>query len=145
MSRDPIALDQPGVEQFIRSHPNPFDLLTVAETPSLLELGAGDLSFTGEIVDRYLPDLQKQGRELIVHCVDRLNPDSQLGGPLHPDAGLLRRLQRPGTGLQFHFWGNQDMFALDSGVHLLPRYVIATCQAPATPTFAYEPTRLSPA
>jgi len=32
---------------------------------------------------------------------------------------------------------------LDQAGKLLPRYTIATCWAPATPTFAYEPTRLS--
>ena len=59
-----------------------------------------------------------------------------------------RRLNglRSRTGLSFQFYGNQDMFDLgnlDQARKLAPRYTIATCWAPATPTFAYEPTRLS--
>ncbi|MBK9998521.1 MAG: hypothetical protein IPO99_15665 [Nitrospira sp.] len=40
------------------------------------------------------------------------------------------------------------MFALtplEQDHRLAERYLIVTCWAPATPTFAYEPTRLSPA
>ena len=36
-----------------------------------------------------------------------------------------------------------DLGNLDQAGKLAPRYTIATCWAPATPTFAYEPTRLS--
>jgi hypothetical protein len=36
-----------------------------------------------------------------------------------------------------------DLVNLDQAGKLAPRYTIATCWAPATPTFAYEPTRLS--
>jgi hypothetical protein len=36
-----------------------------------------------------------------------------------------------------------DLGGLDQAGKLAPRYTIATCWAPATPTFAYEPTRLS--
>jgi hypothetical protein len=36
-----------------------------------------------------------------------------------------------------------DLGSLDQAGKLAPRYTIATCWAPATPTFAYEPTRLS--
>jgi hypothetical protein len=36
-----------------------------------------------------------------------------------------------------------DLGNLDKAGKLAPRYTIATCWAPATPTFAYEPTRLS--
>jgi hypothetical protein len=36
-----------------------------------------------------------------------------------------------------------DLGHLDQTGKLAPRYTIATCWAPATPTFAYEPTRLS--
>jgi hypothetical protein len=56
-------------------------------------------------------------------------------------------LQRK-EGLSFSFFGDQDMFELgdlDKQELLAPRYTIATCWAPATPTFAYEPTRLSEA
>jgi hypothetical protein len=50
-------------------------------------------------------------------------------------------------GLQFRFWGDQDMFALDEPDHrcaLHPWYHLVTCWAPANPTFSYEPSRLSP-
>lgn len=49
-------------------------------------------------------------------------------------------------GCSFAFFGNQNMFdlrSLDAYGKLAPRYTIATCWAPATPTFAYEPARLS--
>ena len=36
-----------------------------------------------------------------------------------------------------------DLGQLDEAGHLAARYTLVTCWAPATPTFAYEPTRLS--
>jgi hypothetical protein len=112
---------------------------------SLLDLGSGDLSFATELVELYVARLQQRQRELILHSLDRLQPGSKLGGPLHPDRERLNGL-RSRTGLSFQFFGNQDMFdlgGLDQAGKLAPRYTIATCWAPATPTFAYEPTRLS--
>jgi hypothetical protein len=38
-----------------------------------------------------------------------------------------------------------DLHELDEAGHLAARYTLVTCWAPATPTFAYEPTRLSEA
>src|SRR4029078_2997243 len=70
---------------------------------------------------------------------------SKLGGPLHPERERLNGL-RSRTGLSFQFFGNRGMFdlgGLDQAGNLDSRYTIATCWAPATPTFAYEPTRLS--
>ena len=92
-----------------------------------------------------MASLQQRQRELILHALDRLQPGSKLGGPLHPERERLNGL-RSRTGLSFQFYGNQDMFDLDNldqAGKLAPRYTIATCWAPATPTFAYEPTRLS--
>ena len=89
--------------------------------------------------------LQQQQRELILHSLDRLQPGSKLGGPLHPERERLNGL-RSRTGLSFQFYGNQDMFGMGNlyqAGKLAPRYTITTCWAPATPTFAYEPTRLS--
>jgi hypothetical protein len=131
------------VETFVREHANPYDLLLDAEHPSLLDLGAGDLSFAEELAARYLPLLHDAGKRLTLHCVDRLQPGSQWGGPLHADPARLDRLQRT-EGLDFRFWGNQDMFDLGR-VRLLPTYTIVTCHAPPTPTCAFEPSRLSPA
>ena len=134
------------VEAFIQEHLNPFDLLLEQLPASMLDLGAGDLSFAEELVTLYEPQLAMHNRPLMLHCLDRLNPDSQLGGPLHAPPLRLTRL-RAKPGLQFRFYGDQDMFALDPlerDQRLATRYLIVTCWAPATPTFAYEPTRLSP-
>lgn len=133
------------VEQFARHHRNPFDLLLEADVASVLDLGAGDLSFAAELVDSYVPKIEPRGKELVLHCVDRLTPGSKLGGPLHPDMARLTQLRARG-GVQFRFYGNRDMFDLDQldrEGSLAPRYTMTTCWAPATPTFAYEPTRLS--
>jgi hypothetical protein len=59
----------------------------------------------------------------------------------------LARL-RANPYLQFRYVGDRDMFDLDEldRAHvLLPHYRIVTCWAPATPTFAYEPSRLGEA
>ena len=134
------------VEAFVKQNVSPYDLLLHVEKPSLLDLGAGDLSFEEEFLDHYLPSLQHSGKALALHAVDRLQPGSQLGGAYHADPKRLRRLTHdaPDT-LQFRFWGGVDMMELSTHPHLLARYTLLTCHAPATPTFAYEPTRLSPA
>lgn len=139
------SLQSEEIEVFALSHSNPFDLLLGADVASLLDLGTGDLSFATELVEQYVAPLQQQQRELILHGLDRLQPGSKLGGPLHPERERLNGL-RSRTGLSFQFYGNQDMFNLgnlDQAGKLAPRYAVASCWAPATPTFAYEPTRLS--
>lgn len=140
------SLDSETVSTFIHHHATPFDLLLSSDVPSLLDLGAGDLSFAAEIADLYAPQIQRQNRTLILHCIDRLDPQSKLGGPLHPAPELIRRL-RSRPDLSFQFLPDQDMCDFDrlsqAGM-LAARYTVATCWAPATPTFAYEPTRLSP-
>jgi hypothetical protein len=133
------------LEERLRETRNPFDLLLQADVASVLDLGAGDLSFAEELVEQYLPPLQRQNRQLLLHCLDRLHPASKLGGPLHPEQERLRRLQER-EGCSFAFFGDQNMFdlrSLDAHGKLAPRYTITTCWAPATPTFAYEPARLS--
>lgn len=133
------------VERLVRAHRNPFDLLLEADVASLLDLGAGDLSFAAELADHYLPRLAKKRQPLVLHCVDRLRPGSRLGGPLHARQDRLERLSRLEL-LEFRFFGGQDMFALNPLVEageIASRYTVVTCWAPATPTFAYEPTRLS--
>lgn len=142
----PVAsLQSEEVERFAHSFFNPFDLLLEANVASVLDLGAGDLSFATELVEQYVAPLHQRQRELILHAIDRLQPGSKLGGPLHPERERLNGL-RSRTGLSFQFYGNQDMYdlgSLDQTGKLALRYTIATCWAPATPTFAYEPTRLS--
>ena len=138
------SLRSEEIEAFVHSHANPFDLLQEADVASLLDLGAGDLSFATDLVEHYIARLHDR-HELILHALDRLTPGSKLGGPLHPDRERLNSL-RSRIGLSFQFYGGQDMFdleTLDQRGQLAPRYTIATCWAPATPTFAYEPTRLS--
>lgn len=147
-SRWPTAdLPSEEVARALQSLPNPFDLLLATPVTTVLDLGAGDLSFAGDLVDHYLPTLLTHHQELVLHAVDRLDPRSKLGGPLHPGRERIAQLQaRP--GLTFRFYGNQDMFdlrRLDEAGHLATRYTLVTCWAPATPTFAYEPTRLSEA
>jgi len=140
-------LSSEEIEEAVRKLDNPFDLLRHIDVASVLEIGAGDLSFAEELADLYGAELKQQHRPFIIHCLDRLDPRSQLGGPLHASPERLQRLQRK-EGLCFSFFGNQDMFELgrlDEQALLAPRYAVATCWAPATPTFAYEPTRLSKA
>lgn len=142
-SRGPAPHD---VEAFVKQNPSPYDLLLQVEKPSLLDLGAGDLSFGEELLDHYLPSVQQSGKALTLHAQDRLQPGSQLGGAYHADPERLRRFaQYPPDNLQFRFWGGVDMMDLSTRPHLLAQYTMVTCHAPATPTFAYEPTRLSPA
>ncbi len=145
--REPVPVSQlrpAEIEQFLRTHPNPFDLLLHADVASTLDLGAGDLSFAEELVEQYLPRLRQQDKGLTLHCIDRIEPGSQLGGPLQADPVLIEKLHTHSPGLRFRFWGNQDMFELEHVKGVWPRYTIATCHAPATPAFAYDPTRVSP-
>lgn len=140
-----MHLSSEEVQTAIYNLNNPFDLLRHTDVASVLEIGAGDLSFAQELVDLYSSELQQRHRPFVIHCVDRLDPRSRLGGPLHANPERLRKLQQK-EGLSFSFFGNQNMFELemlDEQASLAPRYTIATCWAPATPTFAYEPTRLS--
>lgn len=146
MNKWPLPTVTPDtVDRFIQTHHNPFDVLVEQVPASVLDLGAGDLSFAEELATLYEPALTAQHRPLVLHCLDRLDPSSQLGGPLHVPPLRLNRL-RAKPNLQFRFYGDQDMFALDAlerDQRLAARYLIVTCWAPATPTFAYEPTRLS--
>ena len=138
-------LSSQEVEEAVRDLDNPFDLLHRTDVVSVLEIGAGDLSFTEELVDLYASKVKD--RPFIIHCLDRLDPRSQLGGPLHVNPERLQKLQQ-NEHLSFSFFGNQNMFELehlDEQGLLAPRYTIATSWAPATPTFAYEPARLSEA
>lgn len=136
------ALSPQAIETFLRSHANPFDLLVEEAAPSLLDLGAGDLSFATEVAEHYLPLLAARGTGLTLHGLDRLQAGSRLGGPLQADPRRIERLQT-WAGLDFHLWTGQDMFGLDRIKKLRPRYTIVTCHAPPTPTLAYEPARFS--
>ncbi len=134
-----------AVEAVVQQSVSPYELLLQVEKPSLLDLGAGDLSFEEELLNHYRPSLQQRERVLTLHALDRLQPGSQLGGGYHANPERLRRLERTAPNhLQFRFWGGVDMMDPAKPRALLSRYTIVTCHAPATPTFAYEPSRLSP-
>lgn len=141
----PAGIPPEEIEAFVRRHRNPFDLLLKSDRASVLDLGAGDLTFAAELAELYLPRLTQQQKPLILHSVDRLQPGSRLGGLLQPDRDRLASLQRGLPGLEFQLWGNQDMFDLHGIKNILPRYTLAACYGPPTPTVAYEPTRISAA
>ena len=137
-------LSPEDVEQFLHQQTNPYDLLRQTETPSLLDLGAGDLSFAVELAEQYVSPSTSVNSALTLHCLERLKPGSKLGSLLHASHGAVQTLRAKAPDLQFRFWGDQDMFQLHTIKHVLPQYTIATCHAPATPTFAYEPSRVAP-
>lgn len=137
------ALAPAEIERFLRGSTNPYDLLMAAAVASLLDLGAGDLSFAAELVQQHLTLVERQHKRLVVHCVERLRPGSKLGGRLHVERDRLDRLRaHPSSALDFRFWGDQDMFDLPTVKGIWPRYTLVTCHAPPTPTFAYEPRRI---
>lgn len=137
------------IESFVRTHRNPYDLLLDVDVASLLDLGAGDLSFASELTDQYVSRFEQQRRTLVLHGVDRLRPGSRLGGRLHADPDVVKKLSASrsvgSSALEFAFWGNQDMFHLERNKGVWSCYSVVTCHGPATPTFAYEPTRVSSA
>ena len=140
------ALSSDEIERRIRNLPNPFDLLLHDRDASILDLGAGDLSFAVELTEQYLPALERRNRRLFLHCLDRLDAGTNLGSPLKPEPNRIEALKAK-LGSNFSFFSDQDMFdlrSLDEAGQLAPKYTMTVCWAPATPAFAYEPTRLSP-
>ncbi|HEX2055829.1 MAG TPA: hypothetical protein VHF07_05010, partial [Nitrospiraceae bacterium] len=100
------------VEAIVRKHDNPFDLLLESPAASLLDLGAGDLAFADELWAHYGSHLSRRGVPFVLHCLDRLDPSSRLGGPLHPESSRLARLHQ-NPQLEFRYIGDCDMFELD--------------------------------
>ncbi len=136
--------DSQALETFVQSHSNPYDWLLEVDHPSLLDLGAGDLSFEEELLDQVFPKIQNAGKSFTLHALDRLQPGSQFGGVYHANQDRLTRFsQYAREQLTCRFWGAKDMLDLFTPRELLKSYSIVTCHAPATPTFAFEPTRLS--
>lgn len=133
------------IEEILKDSANPYDLLLHADAPSVLDLGAGDLTFQQEVAERYLPKLRAKGQPLVLHALDRLRPDSQTGGVYHVDPARKKFLEGfAREELDYRFWGGVDLIELSTLKHLQPHYTMVTCHAPANPTFAYEPSRLSP-
>ena len=132
------------IEEIVRNLANPYDVLLDVDSPSVLDLGAGDLTFEQELVDQYLPRLQRPHQPFVLHAVDRLQPGSRVGGVYHVDPHRKKRLQGfADKGVGFRFWGGIDLVDLSKVKGLRPHYSIVTCHAPANPTFSFEPTRLS--
>ena len=132
------------VEDVVRATENPFNLLLAADVCSVVDFGAGDLTFEEHLVDAYLGALEASERDLTVHCLDRL--DLAAEGSSLVRAGqerLIKLRQNPSARLQFQFFSDQDMFTVHENDRACSRYTIAVCHSPASPTFAYEPSRLS--
>ena len=137
------AMTQEAIEAAVRGKENPFDILLEADVASVVDVGAGDLTFEEKVVAQYLAPLEQAGRDLILHALDRLDPRERFGGLVQAERDRLDRLRHhPSSRLQFHFNGNQDMFDLGRRPAGQSRYTVAVCHGPASPTFAYEPTRL---
>ena len=143
-NQDESQVDPLKVREFIQANANPYQWLLRVNYPSLLDLGAGDLSFEEELVEQYLPLLKESNKLLTLHALDRLQPGSQFGGAYHVSQERLIGLSEYSPKvLRFRFWGARDMLDLSTPREFLNTYSIVTCHAPATPAFAYEPTRLS--
>jgi hypothetical protein len=139
-----VRVEQESIEAAVRGKGNPFDLLLAADVASIMDFGAGDLTFAEEVVERYLAALERAERDLTLHCLDRLDPREQFGALVQAGRARLSRLQRhPSRRLRFRFFGNQDMFDVGNLQTGVSRYTVAVCYSPASPTFAYEPSRLS--
>lgn len=132
------------LERRLREVWNPYDILLHSSSPSLLDIGAGDLTFEKELVHQYVPQLRDRAKSLTLHAFDRLTPGSRVGGVYHKNREHERYIQDfPLESLRFKFWGGIDSTQFDHVKGALPRYTICTCHAPANPTFAYEPSRVA--
>ena len=130
------------LERYLREGHNPYDVLLFSQAPSVLDIGAGDLTFEQELVDQYISQLRSQSESLTLHAFDRLTPGSQVGGVYHKNQEREQYLKSfPVEELHYKFWGGMDLEQFSHAKGSLPRYTIATCHAPANPTFAFEPTR----
>jgi hypothetical protein len=142
---NPEELSGIRCEEILRKTSNPYDVLRRTAIPSLLDIGAGDLSFEQELVDHYVPYLRTQRTPLTLHAFDRLMPGSRVGGVYHKNPDRERYLQSfSSEELRFKFWGGMGLETFSNGKGRLPCYTVSTCHAPANPTFAYEPGRLTP-
>ena len=139
------TMRQDEIEAVVRDKENPFDLLLAADVASLVDFGAGDLTFEEELVERYWGPLEQANRDLILDAFDRIDPHEEFGTLVRAGQERLTRLRHsPSPHLWFRFCGNQNMFDLERFQGRCTRYTIAACQSPSSPTFAYEPSRISP-
>ena len=132
-----------NLEGCLRKGRNPYDTLLQSVAPSLLDIGAGDLTFEQELVEQYIPQLRARNTALGLHAFDRLTPGSRVGGVYHKNRNRDDYLKSlPAEELTYQFWGGMDLEKFSQAKGALPRYTICTCHAPANPTFAFEPTRI---
>jgi hypothetical protein len=131
------------LERRLRDGRNPYDVLLHSQSPSLVDIGAGDLTFERELVDQYVPQLHSQNKILRLHAFDRLTPGSRVGGVYHKNPGHEGYLKSfPAEELKYQFWGGMDLEEFWQAKRALRCYTMCTCHAPANPTFAYEPSRV---
>jgi len=136
-------LSSEELERWLREERNPYDLLLHSPAPSLLDVGAGDLTFEQELVDQYLPQLRSNNTVLRLHAFDRLTPGSRVGGVYHKNRDRDQYLKSfPAEELKYQFWGGMDLEQFDQVKGALSQYTMCTCHAPANPTFAYEVSRV---
>ncbi len=132
------------LECSLREGPNPYDILLQSTAPSLLDIGAGDLTFEQELVDLYIPQLRNCKAMLRLHAFDRLVPGSRVGGVYHKNRDREQYLKSFSTEeLKYQFWSGMDIKQFVHAKGALPQYTICTCHAPANPTFAFEPSRVN--
>ncbi len=137
------SLSTEDLERGLREGHNPYDVLLRSTAPSLLDIGAGDLTFEQELVDQYVPQFRPHNIRLRLHAFDRLAPGSLVGGVYHKNPDREQYLKSfPAEELKFQFWGGMDIEQFDRAKNALPKYTMCTCHAPANPTFAYEPSRV---
>ena len=130
--------------ELLQQSSNPYDLLFHVLTPSLLDIGAGDLTFEQELGGYYLGKRSPEQPGLILHAFDRLTPGSKVGGVYHRNRDRERALKSVSPKeLLFRFWGDMGLEECSREKGMLSRYTMVTCHAPANPTFAYEPSRLT--
>ena len=137
------GLSTEALERGLREAQNPYDCLLQSPAPSLLDIGAGDLTFEQELVDQYVPQLRAHNIMLRLHAFDRLAPGSLAGGVYHKDRDREEYLKSfPAEELKYQFWSGMDIEQFGQAKNALPQYTMCTCHAPANPTFAYEPSRV---
>ena len=137
-----LSTDQ--ILQCLQESQNPYEILLQASAPSLLDIGAGDLTFEQELVEQYISALRTRSKTLTLHAFDRLMPGSRVGGVYHKNRDRERYLKSfSNKDLKYQFWGGMDVKQFGQAKGVLPQYTICTCHAPANPTFAFEPSRVN--
>src|SRR3989442_5644887 len=83
------SMTQEQVAAAVLGKDNPFDVLLEADVASVVDCGAGDLTFEEMVVEQYLGLLERTGRVLILHAFDRLAPQEPFGAFVQADRDRL--------------------------------------------------------